>query len=60
MPVHNGIRMKSGTMGGIRSYAGYVKSRDGREYLFAVIVNNFSGSGAAVNRKLWELLDALK
>jgi D-alanyl-D-alanine carboxypeptidase/D-alanyl-D-alanine-endopeptidase (penicillin-binding protein 4) len=60
MPVHSGIRMKSGTMGGVRSYAGYLKGRDGREYCFAVIVNNFSGSGAAVNRKLWDLLEALK
>jgi D-alanyl-D-alanine carboxypeptidase/D-alanyl-D-alanine-endopeptidase (penicillin-binding protein 4) len=60
MPVHNGIRMKSGTMGGVRSYAGYSKGRDGRMYAFAVIVNNFSGSGAAVNRKLWDLLEVLK
>ncbi len=60
MPVHNGIRMKSGTMGGVRSYAGYLKGRGGREYAFAVIVNNFSGPGAAVNRKLWEILDVLK
>lgn len=60
MPVHNGIRMKSGSMGGVRSYAGYVKSGSGREYVFAVIVNNFSGTGASVNRKLWEMLDLLK
>lgn len=60
MPVHNGIRMKSGTMGGVRSYAGYAKGRDGRTFVFAVIVNNFSGSGASVNRKLWELLEPLK
>jgi D-alanyl-D-alanine carboxypeptidase/D-alanyl-D-alanine-endopeptidase (penicillin-binding protein 4) len=60
MPVHSGIRMKSGTMGGVRSYAGYIKGRDGREYVFAVIVNNFSGSGATLNRKLWDLLEALK
>ena len=60
MPVHNGIRMKSGSMGGVRSYAGFVRSRNGREYAFAVIVNNFSGQGAAMNRKLWELLEPLK
>lgn len=60
MPVHNGIRMKSGSMGGVRSYAGYLKSGSGREYVFAVIVNNFSGPGAAVNRKLWSFLDTLK
>lgn len=60
MPVHDGIRMKSGSMGGVRSYAGYVKSTAGKEYVFAVIVNNYSGSGASINRKLRELLDALK
>lgn len=60
MPVHNGIRMKSGTMSGVRAYAGYVKSAGGKEYVFSVIVNNFSGSGASINRKLRELLDVLR
>ncbi|NDC78642.1 MAG: D-alanyl-D-alanine carboxypeptidase/D-alanyl-D-alanine-endopeptidase [Chitinophagia bacterium] len=33
MPLHDGIRMKSGTMGGVRSYAGYLKGYSGREYV---------------------------
>jgi D-alanyl-D-alanine carboxypeptidase/D-alanyl-D-alanine-endopeptidase (penicillin-binding protein 4) len=60
MPVHDGIRMKSGTMGGVRSYAGYVRARDGRDYAFAIIVNHFSGSGAAAAERLRQFISAIR
>jgi D-alanyl-D-alanine carboxypeptidase/D-alanyl-D-alanine-endopeptidase (penicillin-binding protein 4) len=60
MPVHDGIRMKSGTMGGVRSYAGYLRSRDGRDYVFAVVVNNFSGSGAAAAENIRRFIAAIR
>jgi serine-type D-Ala-D-Ala carboxypeptidase/endopeptidase (penicillin-binding protein 4) len=41
------VRAKTGTMSNVRSLAGYVATRDGELLAFAVIVNNFEGSGAA-------------
>lgn len=56
LPVHDGIRMKSGSMTGVRSYTGYVKAADGSTRVFSVIVNNYSGSGSVMARKLRELI----
>ena len=52
--------MKSGYIGGVRSYTGYVKSKTGTEYTFAFIINNFDGSPGTVREKMWKLLDILK
>lgn len=60
LPEQNGIKMKSGYIGGVRSYTGYVKSKSGAEYTFAFIINNFDGSPGAVREKMWKLLDILK
>jgi len=60
LPLMNGITMKDGYIGGVRSYCGYVKSKPGREYTFSFIVNNFSGSPASAREKIWKLLDILK
>jgi D-alanyl-D-alanine carboxypeptidase/D-alanyl-D-alanine-endopeptidase (penicillin-binding protein 4) len=40
------LRAKTGTMTNIRSLAGYVRTRDGEMLAFAIMVNNFDGSGA--------------
>jgi len=37
LPDINGMKMKSGSIGGARSYAGYQRGKDGREYIFAII-----------------------
>ncbi len=60
LPVINRIKMKSGSIGGVTSYAGYVKSGNGTEYTFAFIINNYNGSGSAIKEKMWKLLDLLK
>lgn len=39
------LRAKTGTMTNIRSLAGYVSTQDGEMLAFAIIVNNFDGSG---------------
>ncbi|MGB4936300.1 MAG: D-alanyl-D-alanine carboxypeptidase/D-alanyl-D-alanine-endopeptidase, partial [Ferruginibacter sp.] len=44
LPEQNGIKMKSGYIGGVRSYSGYIRSRSGADYTFSFIVNNFDGS----------------
>lgn len=60
LPEMNGIKMKDGYIGGVRSYTGYVKSKDGKEYTFSFIVNNFDGSPGTVREKMWKVLDLLK
>ena len=60
LPEQNGIKMKSGYIGGVRSYTGYIKSKSGAEYTFAFIINNYDGSPGAVREKMWKLLDIFK
>ncbi|MEP6675519.1 MAG: D-alanyl-D-alanine carboxypeptidase/D-alanyl-D-alanine-endopeptidase [Ferruginibacter sp.] len=60
LPEINGIKMKDGYISGVRSYTGYIKSKDGNEYTFSFIANNFSGSAGTVREKMWKLLDLLK
>jgi D-alanyl-D-alanine carboxypeptidase/D-alanyl-D-alanine-endopeptidase (penicillin-binding protein 4) len=60
LPEIHGIKMKSGSIGGVLSYAGYITSKDGNEYTFAFIINNFNGEGSALRQKMWKVLDILK
>lgn len=60
LPEYNGLKMKSGSIGGARAFTGYSKSSSGEEYVFSIIVNNYNGSGSAMVKKLYKLLDNLK
>jgi D-alanyl-D-alanine carboxypeptidase/D-alanyl-D-alanine-endopeptidase (penicillin-binding protein 4) len=60
LPTFNGMKIKSGSIGGARSYAGYHISGGGKEYIFAIIVNNYDGSSSEIVRKMYKLLDVLK
>lgn len=60
LPEINGLKMKSGSIGGARSFTGYCKSKGGNEYTFAVIVNNYDGSAIGMVRKIYALLNVLK
>jgi serine-type D-Ala-D-Ala carboxypeptidase/endopeptidase (penicillin-binding protein 4) len=60
LPEINGIKMKSGSIGGVVSYTGYIKSKTGMQYTFAFIVNNFDGEAGEVRKKMFALLDLLK
>ena len=60
LPTINGIKMKSGSIGGVVSYTGFIKSKQGNEYTFAFVINNYDGNGNSVRRKMWKLLDLLK
>lgn len=46
------VRAKSGTMSRIRNYAGYVETRSGKVYAFALFVTNYSGELAEVRSKI--------
>ena len=54
----NGMKMKSGTMKDTKSFAGYQTSRDGKKYVFAIIINNYQGSN--ISDALYQVLNTLK
>ena len=60
LPKIDGIKMKSGSISGVVSYTGFIKSKKGTDYTFAFIVNNFDGKANDVREKMWKLLDLLK
>ena len=60
LPEINGLKMKSGSIGGARSFTGYSKSKNGNEYTFAIIVNNYDGNAGELVRKMYAVLDNLK
>ncbi|MES2332431.1 MAG: D-alanyl-D-alanine carboxypeptidase/D-alanyl-D-alanine-endopeptidase [Bacteroidota bacterium] len=60
LPVFNQMKLKSGTIGGAKSFAGYHTAKDGTAYTVAIIVNNFDGPAAEIVKKLFVILDELK
>ena len=60
LPLYNDMKMKSGSIGGARAFAGYHTSKSGMEYVFSIIVNNYDGSSAEMVKKLYKILDELK
>ncbi|NBC07284.1 MAG: D-alanyl-D-alanine carboxypeptidase/D-alanyl-D-alanine-endopeptidase [Bacteroidetes bacterium] len=53
------LRAKTGTMRRVRAFTGYATARGGQELAFAVIVNDFSGSGGRMRQLLEQFLLAL-
>ncbi|HYF31450.1 MAG TPA: D-alanyl-D-alanine carboxypeptidase/D-alanyl-D-alanine-endopeptidase [Chitinophagaceae bacterium] len=60
LPTFNGMKLKSGSIGGARAFAGYHTSAQGKEYIIAIIVNNYAGSSGDIIRKMYRVLDELK
>ena len=59
-PEYNGMKMKSGTINGVKSFCGYQISKDGHEYIFSFLVNNYNGSTNSLVQKMYKVLDELK
>jgi D-alanyl-D-alanine carboxypeptidase/D-alanyl-D-alanine-endopeptidase (penicillin-binding protein 4) len=53
------ISAKSGSINGVRSYAGYIRGESGKLYSFALIVNNSDCSSSVLKRKMEILFNAL-
>lgn len=53
------IKAKSGTMSRIKSYAGYVETKSGKELAFSVIVNNYNCSNNALISRIEKLMNAM-
>ncbi|MEP7319211.1 MAG: D-alanyl-D-alanine carboxypeptidase, partial [Panacibacter sp.] len=60
LPLYNGMKMKSGTIGGAKAYAGYHTSKSGTEYTFAIIINNYDSDAGSIVPKMFKVLDELK
>jgi len=60
LPVYNGMKMKSGTIGGVLGYVGYQTSKEGTPLVFALLVNNYQGTATPMRQRMFRLLDTLK
>lgn len=60
LPVNNGMKMKSGTIGGVLAYAGYHTSSTGKPLVFSLIINNYTGSAPSMRQKMFKTLNSLK
>jgi D-alanyl-D-alanine carboxypeptidase/D-alanyl-D-alanine-endopeptidase (penicillin-binding protein 4) len=60
LPEFNGMKMKSGTISDVKGFCGYQKAKDGKEYIFSFIVNNYSGMSLSLVNKMYKVLDFLK
>jgi D-alanyl-D-alanine carboxypeptidase/D-alanyl-D-alanine-endopeptidase (penicillin-binding protein 4) len=60
LPEYNGMKMKSGTIRNVKGFAGYHTSRQGNEYIFSFLVNNYNGSASSLVSKMYRVLDVLK
>ena len=60
LPEYNGMGMKSGTIRGVKGFCGYHKAKNGKEYIFSFLVNNYNGSASALVNKMYKTLDILK
>jgi len=60
LPEFNGMKMKSGTISDVKGFCGYHKAKDGKEYIFSFLVNNYNGSASTLVTKMYKVLDGLK
>lgn len=54
------LQAKSGSMTRVRCYSGYLKTDSGKELVFSIMFNHFSGSHSALTGELETLLSILK
>ncbi len=60
LPEFNGMKMKSGTISDVKGFCGYQKAKDGKEYIFSFLVNNYNGLSLSLINKMYRVLDILK
>ncbi|HEY6503560.1 MAG TPA: D-alanyl-D-alanine carboxypeptidase/D-alanyl-D-alanine-endopeptidase [Chitinophagaceae bacterium] len=60
LPEFNGMKIKSGSISDVKGFCGYHKAKDGNEYIFSFLVNNYSGTSSGVVSKMYKVLDVLK
>ena len=60
LPEYNGMKIKSGTIKDVKGFCGYHTAKDGTEYIFSFLVNNYNGSASGLVNKMYKVLDVLK
>jgi D-alanyl-D-alanine carboxypeptidase/D-alanyl-D-alanine-endopeptidase (penicillin-binding protein 4) len=60
LPEFNNMKMKSGTIKDVKGYCGYHKAKDGKEYIFSFLVNNYNGPSSSLVGKMYRVLDVMK
>lgn len=60
LPEYNAMKMKSGTISDVKGFCGYHKAKDGKEYIFSFLVNNYNGRSSQLVNKMYKVLDELK
>lgn len=56
-PVFDSVlKAKSGSMTRVRSYAGYFKTKSGKNMIFCIIVNNYSGTSKSIISFIEEII----
>lgn len=58
-PAEGRLSAKSGSLGAVRTYAGYVERADGRELAFCIMVNNHTLEGRPLRNKMLALMEEL-
>ena len=56
----NTLFAKSGSITRVRCYAGYLKTRSGKDIAFSIMINHFSGSSSKLVKEIENLLFILK
>ncbi|MBN1250859.1 MAG: D-alanyl-D-alanine carboxypeptidase/D-alanyl-D-alanine-endopeptidase [Bacteroidales bacterium] len=57
--AENNVHAKSGSIGRVRAYAGYVTTKSGRELAFSMNISNYNCSSSEARNKLTELMIAM-
>ena len=60
LPTYNGMKMKSGTIGGVLGYTGYQTTANGTPLVFSLLVNNYQGPAQPMRQRMYQLLNTLK
>jgi D-alanyl-D-alanine carboxypeptidase/D-alanyl-D-alanine-endopeptidase (penicillin-binding protein 4) len=59
-PQYNNMTLKSGTIGGVKSFCGYHTTPEGKNLILALLVNNYEGNASTIVNKMFALFDELK
>ncbi len=57
--AENNMRAKSGSLKNVRAYAGYVKTKSGRDVAFSLIINNFNCKSKVARKKMEKVMVAI-
>jgi serine-type D-Ala-D-Ala carboxypeptidase/endopeptidase (penicillin-binding protein 4) len=60
LPEYNAIKMKSGTISDVKGFCGYHTAKDGKQYIFSFLVNNYTGRSSELVNKMYRVLDGIK